>query len=242
MNLITFFIVAGAMAIGALLATQGQIGLGLGVWAMAVLVSQSLQMLASRRTLSVLKAVKPQGVADLSSFSVRPSSGSPVALADDRLQITPFGAERVLTLDEVTINVEAAVLWHMPDAQAASISLAESQRAIAMAAEVLLNAAINHSSFATILSERESAIGQVCEDLAHKASAWGAVVHAIEIRSVALPLDLEAANDARLLLIIGARLAQHRLRKAAAALAGKLMRPGAGRGWPSSRTRPCPML
>lgn len=233
MNLITFFVVAGAMGIGALLATQGEIGLGLSVWAVAVVVSQTLQMMTSRHTLSALKALKPQGVADLHSFSVRPASGSSAAPTDDRLQITPFGAEHARTLDEVAINVEAVVLWHMPDAQTASMSLEESQRAIALAAGVLLDATIRTSSLAVILSERESAIAQMCEDLAHKASAWGAVVHAVEVRRVSLPLALEAENDARLLLIIGARLAQHRLRKAAAALAGKLKNP---------RTPPLPRI
>jgi regulator of protease activity HflC (stomatin/prohibitin superfamily) len=224
MNLVTFLIVAGVMGVGAFLATRGHVGIGLSVWAVAVLVSQTLQMTASRRVLVALKAVLPQGVDALLSISVRPAAGSTLAIAEDQLQVTPFAAEQVLTLDAVPVNVEAVVLWHMPDAQSAGMSLDESRTAVALVAGPLLVDAITRIDFAALLAEREEAIARLCQDLALKATAWGAVVHAVEIRSVSLPMALEAENDARLLLAISVRLAQHRMRRVARAIVERFSR------------------
>jgi len=224
MNLVTFLVLSVTMGVGALLATRGHTGLGLAVWAGAVLLSQFLQMTASSRALNLLKALRPQGVDALHIFAQRPVSGSLLAASEEQLQVTPFNVARARTLDDVPVNVDAVVRWHMPDAGQASMTLSDGRQAMGTVARTLLGVAVHTHPFAMLLAERDAFAKALCAQIADKGAEWGAIVHAVEIQGVALPLDLEAENDARTLLAISLRLGQHRLRRAASAIGGKLKR------------------
>jgi len=62
MNPITLFVVVVTAAIGALLAAMGSLGLGISLWAVAAVISQSLKMANTWQKFVVLRAGKLQGV------------------------------------------------------------------------------------------------------------------------------------------------------------------------------------
>jgi regulator of protease activity HflC (stomatin/prohibitin superfamily) len=62
MNPITLFVVVVTAAIGALLAAMGSLGLGIALWAVAAVISQSLKMANTWQKFVVLRAGKLQGV------------------------------------------------------------------------------------------------------------------------------------------------------------------------------------
>ena len=193
MNPITLFVVAAIAGIGALLAAMGSLWLGITLFVLAALVSQSLKMANTWQKFVVLRAGKLQGVKGPGLFMIIPVVDSVVAVIDERIQTTAFNAEQALTRDTVPVNVDAIIFWHVHDAQKAALAITDFQQAIDRVAQTSLREMIGSSMLASLLSDRQAVDQQLCESIGRKTIEWGVTVRAVEIRDVAIP---EALQDA----------------------------------------------
>jgi regulator of protease activity HflC (stomatin/prohibitin superfamily) len=193
MNPISFFIVAVTIACGALAAHLGNIGLGIGLWIVAIIIGLSLKMANTWEKFVVLRAGKLQGVKGAGLFVIIPVIDNVVAIIDERIQTTAFNAEQALTRDTVPVNVDAIIFWHVHDAEKAALAITDYRQAIDRVAQTSLREMIGASMLAALLSDRRAADIELCNDIGSKTIEWGVTVTSVEIRDVAIPVALQDA-------------------------------------------------
>lgn len=143
---------------------------------------------------------------------------------EQSLQITHYHVEQLLTLDGVPVNVEAVMCWHMPHAQEAKTSLANSQQAIGGVVQAILEGRILESTLAALLSGPAAIGAQLRQAIGEKIVRWGAVVHAVEIQGVSLPGGIDGRNDMHVVQEMNRCMSRHRLDRVAEAIRYQLDR------------------
>ncbi|GBQ80986.1 SPFH/Band 7/PHB domain protein [Gluconacetobacter johannae DSM 13595] len=200
MNPITLVIVAALVLAGlwagGMMAPQA--GNFIPIYAMpflgaAVLVGLSLKMANTWQKFVVLRAGKLQGVRGPGLFFIIPVIDRIVAIIDERIQTTGFNAEQALTRDTVPVNVDAVIFWHVDDAQAAALKIANYREAIDRVAQTSLRETIGSSLLATLLSDRTASNERLRAEIGAKTANWGVAVISVEVRDVAIPVALQDA-------------------------------------------------
>ncbi len=110
---------------------------------------------------------------------------------DQRVKVTPFSAEKTLTMDTVPINVDAVLFWMVWDAQKAALEVENYREAIAWAAQTALRDMIGKMMLADILVGREKIDAELQKIIDQRTTPWGVAVQSVEIRDVVIPAALE---------------------------------------------------
>ncbi len=113
------------------------------------------------------------------------------AWIDHRVMVTPFSAEKTLTMDTVPINVDAVLFWMVWDAQKAALEVENYRDAIAWAAQTALRDMIGKTLLADILVGREKMDVELQKIIDERTTPWGVAVRSVEIRDVIIPAALE---------------------------------------------------
>ena len=80
---------------------------------------------------------------------------------DLRIRTTTITAEQALTRDTVAVGVDAIVFWHVEDAEAAAVRIADYQQAIEQVAQTTLREMIGATDLSKLLSDRKAADEQL---------------------------------------------------------------------------------
>ncbi len=130
--------------------------------------------------------------------------------ADQRIMLTGFGAEEILTADLVPVNVDAVVFWMVWDAEKACLEVEDYYDAVAMAAQTALRDAIGRKGITDVTVHRDKLDQELRDKIEEKTSTWGVSVLSVEIRDIVIPKELqqdmstaakaEREKDARIVL------------------------------------------
>jgi len=130
--------------------------------------------------------------------------------ADQRVQLTGFGAEETLTSDLVPVNVDAAIFWVVWDAEKACIEVEDYYDSVTLASQTALRDAIGRKSIADLVMQRVQLDKELRDAVEEKVNPWGISVLYAEIRDIVIPKDLqkdmakeakaEREKDARIIL------------------------------------------
>jgi regulator of protease activity HflC (stomatin/prohibitin superfamily) len=193
MNSVTAFLVFvfGAAALGA--GYFVNVFLGVGLFAVAILIAMSVKMANVWEKFVILRMGKLQSVRGAGLFAIIPVLDNVIAIIDGRIQTTAFNAEQALTKDTVPVNVDAIVFWHVHDAEKAALAITNYRQAIDRVSQTSLREMIGSSMLASLLSDRKEADEQLKIEIGQKTAPWGISVSSVEIRDVAIP---EALQDA----------------------------------------------
>jgi regulator of protease activity HflC (stomatin/prohibitin superfamily) len=112
---------------------------------------------------------------------------------DQRIQTAEMRAEKALTKDTVSVNVDAIVFWQVHDAQKAALEIADYNQAVGRVAQTSLREMIGSNDLSTILSDRKTADEVLRRSITEKTAKWGIDVTSVEIKDVAIPPELENA-------------------------------------------------
>jgi regulator of protease activity HflC (stomatin/prohibitin superfamily) len=112
---------------------------------------------------------------------------------DHRVMVTPFSAEKSLTMDTVPVDVDAVLFWVVWDAEKAALEVADYRVAIAWAAQTALREIIGQSVLADILIGRARMDADLQKIIDERTTPWGITVQSVEIRDIVIPPDLEDA-------------------------------------------------
>lgn len=177
----------------AILLAQRMPGLGLAVFAVAVLALFGIKIANQWEKAVVLRFGRFQALRGPGIFFVIPVVDEVSHLIDQRVRVTDVTAESALTRDTVPVDVDAIVFWTVWDAQKSVLEVSDYFAAVALSAQTALREAIGHSDLAKMLTEREHIGAQLRAILDEKTNAWGITVHSVEIRDVKIPQALEDA-------------------------------------------------
>src|SRR5665213_3645522 len=193
MNPITVFITVACLAVGAGLGAIGYLYAGVAVAIVAIVIAAALKMANTWEKFVILRAGKLRGVKGPGLFLIIPVIDHIVAIIDERIQTTAFGAEAALTKDTVPVNVDAIIFWFVHDAQRAALNITNYREAIDRVAQTSLREMIGSSMLAALLSERTAADELLRGEIGRKIADWGISVKSVEIRDVAIPVALQDA-------------------------------------------------
>jgi regulator of protease activity HflC (stomatin/prohibitin superfamily) len=159
----------------------------------AILIAPSIQVAYQWERAVVLRFGKFQSMRKPGVFIVVPVIDKVAQFVDQRIRVTDFSAETTLTSDTVPVNVDAIAFWMVWDAQKAVLEVEQFEEAVILSAQTALRNGIGKSDLANLLSERDRLGQEIQKVLDEKTSAWGITTHAVEIRDIIIPKDLEDA-------------------------------------------------
>jgi len=189
---------AAAALVAVWLDSQGVADLGVGVTFTLILLL-SLYVLFGLKVADqwekaiVLRFGRFRGLRGPGMFWVIPIVDRIPIWIDHRVMVTPFSAEKTLTMDTVPVDVDAVLFWLVWDAEKAALEVEDYRAAIAWAAQTALREVIGQMSLADILVGRARMDQDLQKIIDERTTPWGVTVQSVEIRDVVIPQDLEDA-------------------------------------------------
>ena len=192
MNPIPLFLVAVCLALGAA-SMQFSFYIGVPLIVLGVIIALSLKMANTWQKFVILRAGHLHGVKGPGLFLIFPIIDNIVAVIDERIQTTSIVAEQALTKDTVPVNVDAIIFWKVHNAEAAALTITNYREAIDRISQTSLREMIGSTPLSVLLSDRQQADKRLSDEIAAKTREWGITVMSVEIRDVAIPVELQDA-------------------------------------------------
>ncbi|HEX4096623.1 MAG TPA: slipin family protein [Caulobacteraceae bacterium] len=192
MNPITLFLVVVCLALGGFL-VQFNLPIGVVFIVLGVVIALSLKMANTWQRFVILRAGHLHGVKGPGLFLIFPIIDNIVAVIDERIQTTSILAESALTRDTVPVNVDAIIFWKVHNAEAAALTITNYREAIDRISQTSLREMIGATPLSVLLSDRQAADQRLSDQIAAKTKEWGITVLSVEIRDVAIPVELQDA-------------------------------------------------
>lgn len=110
---------------------------------------------------------------------------------DQRMNVTPFGAEEALTSDLVPLDVDAVLFWVIWDPEKACTEVEDCFFAVALSAQTALRDAIGRASLQNVVMRRHQLDQELRDAVEKKVSDWGISIVSVEVRDLIIPKELQ---------------------------------------------------
>ena len=110
---------------------------------------------------------------------------------DQRMNVTPFGAEEALTSDLVPLDVDAVLFWVIWDPEKACTEVEDCYFAVALSAQTALRDAIGRASLQNVVMRRRQLDQELRDAVDKKVSDWGISIVSVEVRDLIIPKELQ---------------------------------------------------
>lgn len=110
---------------------------------------------------------------------------------DQRMNVTPFGAEEALTSDLVPLDVDAVLFWVIWDPEKACTEVEDCYFAVALSAQTALRDAIGRASLQNVVMRRHQLDQELRDAAEKKVSDWGISIVSVEVRDLIIPKELQ---------------------------------------------------
>ncbi len=112
---------------------------------------------------------------------------------DLRVVTLPVPAQKIITKDNVSVDVSAVAYYKIVDAVKSIIAIQDVKSAIDQIAQTSLRNIVGKFQLDEILSEREAINQEITKILDAYIESWGVVVSSVEIKDIELPEDMQRA-------------------------------------------------
>ncbi len=112
---------------------------------------------------------------------------------DLRIVALDVPKQEVITRDNVTVKVNAIVLYRVMDAAMAIVQAANFRLATAQISQTTLRSVLGHSELDELLAEREKINQHLQQIIDEQTDAWGVKVNTVEVKDVELPQEMQRA-------------------------------------------------
>lgn len=110
---------------------------------------------------------------------------------DQRMNVTPFGAEEALTSDLVPLDIDAVLFWVIWDPEKACTEVEDCYFAVALSAQTALRDAIGRASLQNVVMRRHQLDQELRDAVEKKVSDWGISIVSVEVRDLIIPKELQ---------------------------------------------------
>ena len=165
--------------------------------ALAAILSCVVQVASQWEKATLLRLGRYRGLRGPGIFLILPFVDRLEAFVDQRVRVTDFRAERILTLDTVPVYVDAICFWLVWSAEKAVLEVADYAHAVILSAQAALRDAVGKHELNDLLSNREKLCDEIQQRVDEKTNAWGITIQSIEITDVVIPEALEEAMSKR---------------------------------------------
>jgi regulator of protease activity HflC (stomatin/prohibitin superfamily) len=110
---------------------------------------------------------------------------------DIRIRVTDFSAQETLTLDSVTVTVDALCFWLIWDPEKAVLEVENFTDAVILSSKTALRNVISNHDLTTFLKNGEPLTREIQASVDAKTTDWGITVQHIEITDIQIPDELQ---------------------------------------------------
>jgi regulator of protease activity HflC (stomatin/prohibitin superfamily) len=132
------------------------------------------------------KSIKGPGL-----FFVIPLIDRVAEIVDIRIRVSDFSAQETLTLDSVTVTVDALCFWLVWDPEKAVLEVENYEDAVILSSKTALRSAVSSNDLTTFLHRGDIIEKQIQHDVDKKTTDWGITVLYIEITDIKIPDELQ---------------------------------------------------
>lgn len=111
---------------------------------------------------------------------------------DQRMMVTPFGAEETLTSDLIPLDVDAVLSWMIWNPELACTEVEDCHFAVALAAQTALRDAVGRAPVSEVVVRRNQLDHELRTAIEEKVSDWGITVVSVEVRDIIVPAELQS--------------------------------------------------
>jgi regulator of protease activity HflC (stomatin/prohibitin superfamily) len=196
--LLVFVIIFG---IGAALAYGRQraaanseaLGIGVGAFVLALIVSRGIQVADQWEKAVILRLGHFHALKGPGLFFIIPVFDAIPYWIDTRVITTGFKAEKTLTKDTVPVDVDAVLFWKVVDPKKAALDVADYRSAIGWASQTALRDVIGKTVLSDMLEGRDKISSLLQKIIDERTEPWGINVISVEVKDVLIPSALEDA-------------------------------------------------
>lgn len=190
---VAFSIAAFAMVLAAPVAICGEltlVGILVSV-AVALVMLSSVHVCMDWERAVVMRLGKFNRLAGPGLFFTIPLLEFCTLRVDQRMNVTPFGAEEALTSDLVPLDVDAVLFWVIWDPEKACTEVEDCYFAVALSAQTALRDAIGRASLQNVVMRRHQLDQELRDAVEKKVSDWGISIVSVEVRDLIIPKELQ---------------------------------------------------
>ncbi len=116
-----------------------------------------------------------------------------IVLVDMRVVTLPVPPQKIITKDNVSVDVSAVAYYKVVDAVKAIVAVQNVRDAIDQIAQTSMRNVVGKFQLDEILSERDTINSEITKILDAYTEQWGVLVSAVEIKDIQLPDDMQRA-------------------------------------------------
>jgi len=159
---------------------------------LALLLASAIKIMAEYQRIVIFRLGRLLGIKGPGLVFVVPIIDSVIKL-DLRTRVIDVPKQRVITKDNVTVDVDAVVYFRVTDPQKAVIEVQRYEVATSLLAQTTLRDILGTQSLDDLLSKREELNKSLQTIIDQGTDPWGIKVSAVTIRDVALPDEMMRA-------------------------------------------------
>ena len=151
-----------------------------------VILSSSVKVMAEYQRIVIFRLGRLQGIKGPGLVFVIPIIDSVVKM-DLRTRVIDVPKQRVITKDNVTVDVDAVVYFRVVDPEKAVVEVQRYEVATSLQAQTTLRDMLGRQELDGLLSKREELNKNLQSVIDNSTDPWGIKVSAVTIRDVSLP-------------------------------------------------------
>jgi len=124
-------------------------------------------------------------------FVLLPVADRIAQTVDIRIRVSDFSAQKTLTGDSVTVDVDAICFWLVWDPQKAVLEVENYFDAVVYSSKTALRNAVSSHDLSTFLERSDMIEKEIQEEVDKKTTDWGITVLHIEITDIQIPRPLQ---------------------------------------------------
>jgi regulator of protease activity HflC (stomatin/prohibitin superfamily) len=179
------------LSCAAVILGKAELALSVIFAALAVFIAPSIQKLEEWERAIVLRLGKFHSVRGPGLFMLIPLADRVAQVVDLRIRVTDFSAQATLTMDSVTVTVDALCFWLVWDPEKAILEVENYLDAVILSSKTALRSAISSHDLSAFLQHGEIIARQIQEEVDKKTTDWGITIQHIEITDVQIPAALQ---------------------------------------------------
>lgn len=158
---------------------------------LVVLMVPTIQKAEEWERAIVLRFGKFHRVRGPGLFALIPLADRIAKTVDIRIRVTDFSAQETLTLDSVTVDVDAICFWLVWDPEKAVLEVQDYEDAVILSSKTALRNAISSHDLTTFLERGDIIEKELQSEVDEKTTEWGITVQHIEITDIQIPEALQ---------------------------------------------------
>jgi regulator of protease activity HflC (stomatin/prohibitin superfamily) len=154
-----------------------------------ILLSSAIKIMAEYQRIVIFRLGRLQGIKGPGLVFIIPIIDSIIKL-DLRTRVIDVPKQRVITEDNVTVDVDAVVYYRVTDPQKAVVEVQRYDVATSLIAQTTLRDVLGQQDLDELLSKREELNKSLQTIIDQATDPWGVKVSAVTIRDVSLPEEM----------------------------------------------------